>query len=125
MIFGKRGLMKLVAIQSLINGLWLITHNGKQNYTTRIQGFQHMGFLNSWAFCLLAIGLGVALLFAAWKNIPTLQIWLLVILNGTWSFYTIVLLINEINGVPNMSWALFLGYNILIYMSARYEVISK
>ena len=125
MIFEKRGLMKLVAIQSLINGVWLLIHNGKQNYTNEIRGFRHMEFLNNWLFCLVVIVLGMALLYAAWRNIPILQIWLLVVLNGTWSFYTIILFINEINGVPNMSWALFLGYNILIYMSARYEVTSK
>lgn len=125
MIFERKGLMKLVAIQSLINGLWLLFHKGKQNYTTRIRGFHHMEFLNSWVFCLVVITLAVILLYAAFRNKSVLQRWILIILNTTWSFYTVVLLINEFQGVPNMSWALFLGYNIAIFMSARYEVTSR
>lgn len=125
MFFERKGLMKLVAIQSLINGLWLFTHNGKQNYTNRIQGFKHMDFLNSQFFYIAVIILGAALLYAAYKNKSWLQRWLLIVLNTTWSFYTLILLINEFQGVPNMSWALFLGYNMAIFMSARYEVDSK
>lgn len=125
MIFEKNGIMKLVAFQSLINGLWLLFHKGKQNYTSEIRGFKHMEFLNSWIFCIAVIVLAVGLLYAAYKNKSSLQRWLLILLNTMWSFYTVILLINELSGVPNMSWALFLGYNVAIFMSARYEVVSE
>ena len=114
----------LVAIQSIINGLWLLIHNGKVNYTREIRGFEHMEILNSAFFSLLVIVTGIFLIYSIVKKSNKIHRWSLVAMNAIWSAYTVILLINEFNGVPNMSWALFLGYNAAIYLAARYEVID-
>lgn len=112
----------LVAVQSVTIGLWLVFHHGKLDYTNKIRGFQHMAFLNSPYFYLSAILLGGLLIFAILKQKEKLKKWTLSLMNTMWAFYTVVLIINEINGVANMSWALMLGYNVAIYLAARYEV---
>lgn len=118
----KNAMSLLVAVQSVVIGIWLAFHQGKLNYTNEVRGFQHMEFLNSWAFYSVAIILGLLLIFSLIKKKDKLQRWSLVIMNTIWSLYTAVLIINELSGVPNMSWALFLGYNAAIYLAARYEV---
>ncbi|MBP1044838.1 hypothetical protein I6N96_00995 [Enterococcus sp. BWM-S5] len=81
-----------------------------------------MEFLNSWVFYSVAIILGLLLIFSLVKKNGQLQKWSLIAMNGIWSAYTAILIINELSGVPNMSWALLLGYNVAIYLAARYEV---
>lgn len=112
----------LVAIQSVVIGIWLAIHHGKLNYTNEVRGFQHMEFLNSWPFYSVAIVIGLLLIFSLIKKKVQLQKWSLVSMNVIWPSYTAILIINELSGVPNMSWALFLGYNVAIYFAARYEV---
>lgn len=112
----------VIAAQSIVAGLWLAFHNGKENYTDSVQGFEHVEFLNHPWFYVSAILLGGLLIFASIRKKERMKRWLMVLLNGMWAAYTAVLIINELNGVANMSWALFLGYNVAIYLAARYEV---
>lgn len=125
MIFKERGIMLIISIQSIAIGLWLLLHDGKMNYTKRVHAFKHADYLNSWQFAVAATAIGLLLLYAAIKNKSKLQKWLLITLNATWSIYTAVLILNELSGVPNMSWALLLGYNAIIFYSARFEVDSQ
>lgn len=118
----KNAMSYLAAVQSITVGLWLVFHQGKLDYTNEIRGFENMEFVNSWIFYSIAILLGVLLIFSLVNNMNKLQRWSLILLNAIWSTYTALLILNEINGVVNMSWSLFLGYNVLIYLAARYEV---
>ncbi|WP_086350193.1 hypothetical protein [Candidatus Enterococcus clewellii] len=118
----KNAMSYLVSVQSVAIGLWLAFHHGKLDYTNEVRGFQHLDFVNSWPFYSLAIVIGLLLIFSLVKKKSQLQKWSLVCMNAIWSAYTAILIINELSGVPNMSWALFLGYNVAIYLAARYEV---
>ncbi|WP_086349942.1 hypothetical protein [Candidatus Enterococcus clewellii] len=120
----KNAMSYLVAVQSLAIGLWLAFHHGKLNYTNEVRGFKHLDFVNSWPFYSVAILIGLLLICSLVKKKSQLQKWSLVSMNAIWSAYTAILIINEVSGVPNLSWALFLGYNAAIYLAARYEVFE-
>lgn len=120
----KNAMSFLVAVQSMIVGIWLAFHHGKFDYTNEIRGFRHLDFVNSWPFYSVAILFGALLLFSLLKKKTQIQKWSLISMNAFWSSYTAILIINEINGVPNLSWALLLGYNAAIYYAARYEVLG-
>ena len=118
----KNTMSYLVAIQSIIIGLWLAFHHGKLDFTNEVRGFKHLDFVNSWPFYSVATMIGLLLIFSLIFGKNQLQKWSLIAMNAIWSAYTAILIINELSGVPNLSWALFLGYNVAIYFAARYEV---
>lgn len=111
-------LTKLVAIQTMVIGFWLAAHDNVAYYS-RVKNIE---FIDSPIFYGLAIVIGIGLLLSVFFKRKKLQRLSLVLLNMIWVSYTTILVINELNGIPNMSWTLLLGYNIVIYLAARYEV---
>lgn len=115
---GNKLLTKIVAVQSIANGLWLAFHDDVA-YSSPLE---NIGFLDSPLFWGLAIFLGVILLLSIYFKEKFPQRIFIISLNMFWMMYTTILILNEFFGVSNMDWILFLGYNVFIYLAARYEV---